>query len=60
MISPFEVGEKAEYYRQQALEALERAKSSRNDMAREGWLRLAEQWNPLARYAEDAANGRQH
>lgn len=60
MGSPFEVGENAGYYRQQAMEALERAKASHNDFAREGWLRLAEQWNTLARYADEAAKGRQH
>ena len=60
MVRPFEVGENVDYYRQQAVEALERAKASHSAIAREGWLRLAEQWNTLARHAEEAASTRRH
>ena len=43
-----------------AWQALERAKASHSAIAREGWLRLAEQWNTLARHAEEAASTRRH
>ena len=61
MISRLAAGEeRAAYYRQQASEALERANASRNDSAREGWLRLAEQWTTLAQYALESMSKHEH